>query len=412
MRIILMLIKKEFLQVFRNPLLLSILVVAPLVEFMIFPFCADYEIKVLDIAFIDNDHSQISKDIINKFNSSDIFVSHGVLDNKSKADVMMKHDEIDILIEIPHHFEQDLFNNQDTRIAITANAINSVKAGIGTGYAQEIIGSYMQDFAAANGSGNLQAIAAQIQKKQAEALRQQQLQRKGERRQMFLSLDDAPTVYAPASKVGISNIYWYNEQMNYKNLIVPGILVILVTLIGCYVTALNLVREKEIGTIEQVNVTPIKRWQFLIGKMIPFWLLGMTEFIAGLLIMKFVFGISVQGSVLLLLGITAIYLLVMLGLGFFISSVSENQLQSMFIVLFLFIVFVLLSGVFTPTEGMPEWAHKINYLNPMSFYIEVIKKIILKGSAFISVQTETIVLSVMAVIINTGAILSYREASK
>lgn len=402
-----MLIKKEFLQVFRNPLLLSILVVAPLVEFMIFPFCADYEIKVLDIAFIDNDHSQMSKDIIHKFNSSDIFVTHGILDNKKSADEMMKHDKIDILIEIPQDFEQDLFNNQETRIAITANAINSVKAGIGTGYAQEIIGGYMQDFAEKSGSAELQALAAKIQAEQAAAQKRQK-----EGKMSLPSIDNNTTVSSRPAKIGISNIYWYNEQMNYKNLIVPGILVILVTLIGCYVTALNLVREKEIGTIEQVNVTPIKRWQFLLGKMIPFWLLGMVEFIAGLLIMKFIFGISVQGSVPVLLGITAIYLLVMLGLGFFISSVSENQLQSMFIVLFLFIVFVLLSGVFTPTEGMPEWAHKINYLNPMSFYIEVIKKIILKGSAFYSVQTETIVLSIMAVLINTGAILSYKESSK
>lgn len=407
MRIILMLIKKEFLQVFRNPLLLSILVVAPLVEFMIFPFCADYEIKVLDIAFIDNDHSQMSKDIIHKFNSSDIFVTHGILDNKKSADEMMKHDKIDILIEIPQDFEQDLFNNQETRIAITANAINSVKAGIGTGYAQEIIGGYMQDFAEKSGSAELQALAAKIQAEQAAAQKRQK-----EGKMSLPSIDNNTTVSSRPAKIGISNIYWYNEQMNYKNLIVPGILVILVTLIGCYVTALNLVREKEIGTIEQVNVTPIKRWQFLLGKMIPFWLLGMVEFIAGLLIMKFIFGISVQGSVPVLLCITAIYLLVMLGLGFFISSVSENQLQSMFIVLFLFIVFVLLSGVFTPTEGMPEWAHKINYLNPMSFYIEVIKKIILKGSAFYSVQTETIVLSIMAVLINTGAILSYKESSK
>ena len=146
--------------------------------------------------------------------------------------------------------------------------------------------------------------------------------------------------------------------------------------------------------------------------MIPFWILGMTEFIAGLFIMKLVFGISVQGSIPMLLGITAIYLLVMLGLGFFISSVAENQLQAMFIVLFLFIVFVLLSGLFTPTEGMPDWAHKINYFNPMSFFMEVIKKVVLKGGDFISVQKETIVLSVMAVVINTGAILSYRESSK
>jgi len=376
MRIILILIKKEFLQVFRNPLLLSILVVAPIVEFMIFPFCADYEIKVLDIAFIDNDHSQVSRDIINSFNSSDIFVSHGLLSNKKQADIMMKHDKIDLLVEIPNNFEQNLYNGEATQVAVTANAINSVKSGIGTGYVQEIVGGYMQKFMMERG----------------EAMMQQNK--------------------SMPSNINISNIYWYNEQMNYKNLIVPGILVILVTLIGCYVTALNLVREKEIGTIEQVNVTPIKRWQFLLGKMIPFWLLGMVEFMAGLLIMKGIFGITIQGSVPLLLGITAIYLLVMLGLGFFISSVSENQLQSMFIVLFLFIVFVLLSGVFTPTEGMPSWARYINWVNPMSFYIEVIKKIILKGSEFISVQKETVVLSVMAVLVNVSALLSYKESSK
>ena len=403
MRTILILIKKEFLQVFRNPLLLSILVVAPLVEFMIFPFCADYEIKVLNIAFIDNDRSQISKDIIHSFNSSEIFVSKGLLYNKEEADEMMKHDKIDLLIEIPSNFENRLYNNEHTQIAVTANAINSVKAGIGTGYVQEIIGGYMQDFAALHTPSNMQGLVSSSS--------MSMMQRKGDRKQMPAM---PSTLIRPntAAKVNISNIYWYNEQMNYKNLIVPGILVILVTLIGCYVTALNLVREKEIGTIEQVNVTPIRKWQFLLGKMIPFWLLGIAEFIAGLIIMKFIFGISVQGSIPLLLGITAIYLFVMLGLGFFISSISENQLQSMFIVLFLFIVFVLLSGVFTPTEGMPEWAHHINYLNPMSFYIEVIKKIILKGSAFESVMTETIVLSVMAVIINTGAVLSYREASK
>ena len=403
MRTILILIKKEFLQVFRNPLLLSILVVAPLVEFMIFPFCADYEIKVLNIAFIDNDHSQISKDIIHSFNSSEIFVSKGLLDNKDEADEMMKHDQIDLLIEIPINFENNLYNNENTKIAVTANAINSVKAGIGTGYVQEIIGGYMQDFAATHTPANMQAAISSANETAAQ-------QKQGQRQ--LEAVPATPIRIANAAKVSISNIYWYNEQMNYKNLIVPGILVILVTLIGCYVTALNLVREKEIGTIEQVNVTPIRKWQFLLGKMIPFWLLGMAEFGAGLVIMKFIFGISVQGSLPLLLGITAIYLFVMLGLGFFISSVSENQLQSMFIVLFLFIVFVLLSGVFTPTEGMPGWAHKINYLNPMSFYIEVIKKIILKGSAFESVMTETIVLSVMAVIINTGAVVSYREASK
>ena len=412
MRTILILIKKEFLQVFRNPLLLSILVVAPMVEFMIFPFCADYEIKVLNIAFIDNDRSQISKDIIHSFNSSDIFVSKGLLTSKKEADEKMKHDKIDLLVEFPSHFEESLYKNEPTVIAVTANAINSVKAGIGTGYVQEIIGGYMQDFAAAHTPSNMSAAMAQqaTMPSRSTSLSSEENET---RKSNSTTVMPVQTVAPPMPiRINISNIYWYNEQMNYKNLIVPGILVILVTLIGCYVTALNLVREKEIGTIEQVNVTPIRRWQFLLGKMIPFWLLGMAEFGAGLIIMKFVFGISVQGSLPLLLGITAIYLLVMLGLGFFISSVSENQLQSMFIVLFLFIVFVLLSGLFTPTEGMPEWAHKINYLNPMSFFMNVIKKVVLKGSEVESVQSEFIVLSVMAVLINTGAVLSYKESSK
>lgn len=368
-----MLIKKEFLQVFRNKLLVSILVVAPMVQFLLFPFCADYEIKVLHIAFIDNDHSETSRDLINTFNASGYFINYGEIDSKAEADQLMKHDKIDFLIEFPANFEQNLFNQQHTQIAVTANAINSVKAGIGTGYVQDIIGTYMQDFASNQLPPNLKNAPAQIK---------------------------------------ISNIYWYNEKMNYKNLIVPGILVILVTLIGAYVTALNLVREKEIGTIEQINVTPIKKWQFLCGKMIPFLILGMAEFLVGLVLMKLIFGITVQGSMSALIVITIIYLLVMLGLGFFISSVSENQLQAMFIVLFLFIVFVLLSGLFTPTEGMPDWAHKLNYLNPMSFYMDVIIKVILKGGGFEDVQKQAIILSVMAVIMNTGAVLSYRDSSK
>lgn len=373
MRVIFMLIRKEFLQVFRSPLLLSILVVAPLVQFLLFPFCADYEIKVLHIAFIDHDHSTFSRDIINTFDASDYFINHGIITDREQALRLMKHDKIDFIIEFPANFEHDIYNQAPTQISVTANAINGVKAGIGTGYIQKIIGSYMQDFAA---------------------------------RSTFSGIRERP------AQIGISNIYLYNEKMNYKNLIVPGLLVILVTLIGAYVTALNLVREKEIGTIEQINVSPIRRWQFLCGKTIPFLILGLCEFLIGLVLMKVIFGISVQGNFPALLLLTIIYLLVMLGMGFFISSIAENQLQAMFIVLFLFIVFVMLSGLFTPVEGMPVWAHKLNYLNPMSFYMEVIKKIILKDGSLPDVKVEAIVLSVMAVIINAGALLAYRESSK
>jgi ABC-2 type transport system permease protein len=370
-RTILILVKKEFLQVFRNTLLMQILIVAPLVQFLLFPFTADYEIKTLNIAFIDNDRSDITQEMQHKFEYSQYFVNHGLLDTKNEAALLMLNDEIDILIEFPQHFEKNIMTLEPATIAITANAINSVKAGIGVGYVQTVLGEYYEEKA-----------------------------------------DELSVMGVLPVKLMPVNIYWYNEQMNYKNLIVPGILVILVTLIGAYVTALNIVREKEIGTIEQINVSPIPKWQFLVGKMIPFWILGMAEFLFGLFLMKLVFGISVQGSLPVLTAVTTIYLLVMLGLGFFISSMSKNQLQAMFIVFFLFIVFVLLSGLFTPVEGMPQWAVYINYLNPMSYYMDVIKLIVLKGSGIEEIKTHISILSGMAIVINAFALISYRETMK
>lgn len=370
MRTILMLIKKEFLQVFRNSLLWKILILGPLAEFLIFPFTADYEIKHVHIAFVDHDRSTTTAAVISKFSSSQYFISHGLKQSKKEVLQDMKEDKIDFIVEFPHNFEKSLISQQPTKIGITANAINTVKAGLGSEYVQNVLADYFSDFNNNNPIANQQA------------------------------------------QLLTTNVYWYNEQMNYKNLIVPGVLIILVTLIGAYVTALNLVREKEIGTIEQVNVTPIKKWQFLIGKMIPFWILGMAEFSVGLIIMYAVFGISIQGSLLLLLGLTALYLLVMLGLGFFISSIAENQLQAMFIVFFLFILFVMLGGIFTPVEGMPDWADYLNYFNPISFFVVAVKTIILKGSTIQSIQPQLIALAVMAVLLNSAALIFYKDKVK
>jgi len=196
MRTIFILIKKEFLQVFRNTLLMQILIVAPLVQFLLFPFTADYEIKTLNIAFIDNDCSVITNEMQHKFEYSNYFVNFGLLFTKKEAEDLMLKDQIDILIEFPPHFEKNIMTFEPTTIAVTANAINSVKAGIGVGYVQTVLGEYYEDKAAE-----------------------------------FSAKGDLSAKLIPV------NIYWYNEQMNYKNLIVPGILVILVTLIGAYVTA-------------------------------------------------------------------------------------------------------------------------------------------------------------------------------
>lgn len=368
MRIILMLIKKEFLQVFRNRLLISILIVAPLVQFLIFPFTADYEIKHISIAFWDQDHSTLSREIIEHFRHSSHFIDCGFIDSEAEKEEALLHDHVDFILQFPPHFEKQMVRGEESQIAITANAINSVKAGIGSDYIKNVLTGFFES-----------------------------------------KEEGTPPSIKKMTSISINHIHWYNEKMNYQNIMVPGILVILVTLIGSYVTALNIVREKEIGTIEQINVTPILKWQFLVGKMIPFWILGMLEFIVGLILMVFFFGISIQGSTTALLGATAIYLLVMLGLGFFISFVSKNQLQAMFIVFFLFVIYVLLSGLFTPTEGMPEWAKWINFANPMSFYMDIIKLVILKGAGLREIASQVLILSGMAVGINIAALLSYSD---
>ena len=450
MRVILMLIKKEFLQVFRNSLLWKILILAPLAEFLLFPYTADYEIKNVKVVFVDHDRSTMTTDILSTFSASKYFINEGVVESRQEAEALMRADKVDFIVEFPADFEKSLVRQEPVKVHITANAINTVKAGLGSEYVQTVLGNYFMTMAEStpkvspisadteydmdvfseletasvsslalqSGEGqDMQKMQLQLSERMQRAQREQELMErqaeKAEQAERAKQAEVAARAMNPQlAQLVTTNVYWFNEQMNYKNLIVPGLLIILVTLIGAYVTALNIVREKELGTIEQVNVTPIKKWQFLLGKMIPFLILGLVEFGAGLLIMNLLFGIHIQGSLLLVFGLTTVYLLVMLGLGFFISSMASNQLQAMFIVFFLFILFVMLSGILTPVEGMPQWASYLNYANPMSFFMSAMKTVILKGSTVDNIRTQFIVLAVMAVVLNAAALISYRETAK
>ncbi|MBR4487088.1 MAG: ABC transporter permease [Bacteroidales bacterium] len=438
------------MQVFRNSLLWKILILAPLAEFLLFPYTADYEIKNVKVVFVDHDRSTMTTDILSTFSASKYFINEGVVESRQEAEALMRADKVDFIVEFPADFEKSLVRQEPVKVHITANAINTVKAGLGSEYVQTVLGNYFMTMAEStpkvspisadteydmdvfseletasvsslalqSGEGqDMQKMQLQLSERMQRAQRDQELMErqaeKAEQAERAKQAEVAARAMNPQlAQLVTTNVYWFNEQMNYKNLIVPGLLIILVTLIGAYVTALNIVREKELGTIEQVNVTPIKKWQFLLGKMIPFLILGLVEFGAGLLIMNLLFGIHIQGSLLLVFGLTTVYLLVMLGLGFFISSMASNQLQAMFIVFFLFILFVMLSGILTPVEGMPQWASYLNYANPMSFFMSAMKTVILKGSTVDNIRTQFIVLAVMAVVLNAAALISYRETAK
>jgi ABC-2 type transport system permease protein len=259
------------------------------------------------------------------------------------------------------------------RVLIAANAINGVKALMGSAY----LGSIIRDY---NGE-----IAVEHTGRQEPAA--------------VFFIDVIPR-------------YWFNAQLNYPSFMVPGILVILVTMVGAYLCALNIVKEKEIGTIEQVNVSPIRRHHFILGKLIPFWVIGMVVFSIGLFgVARGVYGIVPSGSLPALYAFLALYLVALLGIGLLISTYSGNQQQAMSIAFFCMMIFILMGGLFTPVESMPGWAQQIAYLNPVTYFIQVVRMVVLKGSGFADIVHQFAVIGFMAVFFNTWAILNYRKTN-
>jgi len=190
---------------------------------------------------------------------------------------------------------------------------------------------------------------------------------------------------------------------------VPGILVILVSVIGMFLSAMSIAKEKELGTIEQLNVTPILKHQLIIGKLIPVLIIGLLEFSGGLLIAKFVFAIKIAGSVLLIYAYTTVFLIVMLAFGMLISTLVETQQQAMFLCWFFIVIFILLSGLFTPIESMPRWAQILTDFIPMKYFIQTLRAIILKGAGFKELQTQFAALAGYAIAILSFAYFQYHK---
>jgi ABC-2 type transport system permease protein len=189
----------------------------------------------------------------------------------------------------------------------------------------------------------------------------------------------------------------------------PGILVILVTAIGFLLAGLNMVREKEIGTIEQINVTPVRKYHFIIAKMVPFLLIGLCDLALGLIIGRIAFGVPFEGSIALMFLGSIIFLIAVLGLALFISTFSGTQQQYMFIAFFCMIIFILMSGIFTPYESMPQWAQDFNLINPVAYLMRINRMVMLKGSTIIDISRELYSLVAIAIVFTTLAVRSYRK---
>lgn len=197
--------------------------------------------------------------------------------------------------------------------------------------------------------------------------------------------------------------------MNYQIFMVPGILVILVTMVGAFLSALNIVKEKEVGTIEQINVTPIKKYQFILGKLIPFWVLGLMILTVGTIISWLIYGIVPVGSLSTIFIFAAIYLLAVLGMGLLVSTFANTQQQAMLLSFFIMMIFILLGGLYTSIDSMPEWAQTFTKFNPVAYFIEVMRMVVLKGSSLNDIKTHLTVVFLMAIVLNSFAVWNYKS---
>lgn len=372
MRTIRFLLQKEFKQIFRNKIILAMILVLPAVQLMILPFAADYEVKNINIAVVDHDHSPYSRKLVSTITASGYFRLTGFDESFNKAFRLIEQDEADLILEIPASFEKNVIRENEAKVFIAVNAINGVKANLGGAYLSSIIRNYNQD----------------------------------------IRLDIAPSSqFGQQPSIEIVSSNWFNSLMNYRVFMVPGILAILVTMIGGFLSALNIVKEKEVGTIEQINVTPIRKHHFIIGKLVPFWVLGNVVFTIGLFISWLLYGIVPVGNLLVLYCFIGVFLLSVLGLGLLVSTFCETQQQAMFIMFFFMMIFILLGGLFTSTDAMPEWAKMVSRLNPVSYLISVMRMVMLKGSRFSDVMGHLLIVGLFAVVLNAWAVFNYKKTS-
>ena len=375
MRTIRFLMKKEFLQLLRNKAILPILFVMPIVQLMILSFAADFEIKNLNFYWIDYDQSPTSQRLLQKIDASPYFTLAGCSQEILKGEQALEVNQADLLVVIPVGFEQQIVREKSSQAQLLVNAINGTKAGLGSYYMQNIFQDFNREW----------------------------------QTDYSLKINSVAMQATPLKQIVIDYSFWFNPTLNYKTFMVPGILVLLVTMIGGFVSAMNIVREKELGTIEQLNVTPIKKHHFIAGKLAPLWIIGIIELTIGLVVAKIVFDIPILGNLGVLYAFSGLYLIMVLGMGMFISTITETQQQAMFITWFFLVIFILMSGLFTPIENMPNWAQKITLINPIRYFIEVVRLLLLKGAAFRDLTFQFGVVVAYAAIINALAIWRYKK---
>jgi ABC-2 type transport system permease protein len=381
MRTLLFLLRKEFLQIRRDHAMLRLLVLMPIVQLLVLSSAATFEVREARMYVVDEDRSRVSRGLVERMVASGRFVPvPGAASMRLAGEALLDRDA-SLILHLPHGLERDLVRAGAGEVQLVFDAEDGAAAGVLRAYATQIVARY----------------AAELGRELRPAVR---------------SVRGGPAPPAAAAPfVDLRTRGWFNAELDYRDHMVPGILVILVTIVATTVGSMNIVREKELGTLEQLNVTPISKGQFVASKLIPFWLIAVADLTLGLVVARLVFDVPMRGSLPLVFGAAGVYLLVALAIGLWISTVAETQQQAMFVSYAVNLVYLLMSGLFTPVGSMPGWAQWIAELSPVKHFIVIMRAVLVKGADLADIRLPLAVLVVHGVVVLTLAVRQYSKTS-
>lgn len=380
MRQILVLAWAEVLHVVRDRATLAQVIMVPVVQLLVLANAATFTIRETPAYVVDRDHTVVSRGLVNRLAASGHFRITGASASADLANERMLTGGATLVLTIPDDFESALTRTGVATVQLSVNAEKGSAAGIVQSYASRILDAYAIELGATLRTSRTTVTAYNRA---------------------------APVPGSARIETRVRS--WYNQEQNYKHYMVPGILVALVTLISTLLTAQNIAREKELGTLEQLNVTPITRGQFITAKLLPFWVLALIDLTLGLIIGRFVFGVPMRGSLFLLFGAAAAYLVVTLGIGLLISTRVDTQQQAMFVTFFIMMIYLLMSGLFTPVDSMPRWVQVAAEFNPVKHFVSIARAILIKGAGLAEIARPLSILVMFAVGFFSLAVQQYRK---
>lgn len=366
------LIEKEFKQILRNPFMPRMIIIFPMVVVLLLPFAANYEIRNLNLVIVDHDRSPGSRLLAEKITASGYFRLAGYLDSYEEGLTSIENNRADLILEIPPHFEKDLVRERTATVSIAANAVNAIKGGLGSSYLAGIV----NDFS-------------------------------GEVRNQWMP----PQLQGSQMSIEIIPHYRFNPHMEYPVFMIPALMVMLLAMLCGFLPALNIVGEKESGTIEQINVTPVNKFNFILSKLIPYWTIGFLVLSISFGAARLFWGLIPKGSLVTIYVFASVFVLSISGFGLVISNHAKTIQQAMFMMFFFVITFVLMSGLYTPVDSMPGWAQLLSRFSPLRYFIEIMRQVYLKGSGLSDLWGHLISLAGFALFFNAWAVLSYRKTT-